>query len=205
MKKIVSIIGARPQFIKHAPIEIAFMGKAEMITVHTGQHYDENMSKVFFDQLGLSKPKHQLDLGALSHGIQTGRMIEALENILIEESPDFVLLYGDTNSTLAGAIAASKLHIKIIHIEAGLRSFNREMPEEINRVLTDHVSNLLFAPTQLAVDNLKKEGITNDVFLVGDVMCDMVEIIKPKLNVNISYKYYLATISRPYNTMILLD
>lgn len=200
MKKIVSVIGARPQFIKHAPIEIAFKNAVEMITVHTGQHYDHNMSAIFFDDLGLSKPKYQLEVGSLSHAVQTAKMLESLESILIKEKPEFVLLYGDTNSTLAGALAASKMNIKIIHIEAGLRSFNREMPEEINRVLTDHLSTFLFAPTQLAVDNLEKEGITKGVHLVGDVMCDMIEIIKPKLRIVDSEKYYLTTIHRPYNT-----
>ncbi len=203
MKKILAIIGARPQFIKHAPIEIAFKGKAELVSIHTGQHYDHNMSQIFFDELGMRAPKYMLQVGSHSHGIQTGKMMIEIEKIVLEEKPAAILVYGDTNSTLAGALIGSKLHIPIIHIEAGLRSFNKTMPEEINRILTDHVSAMLFVPTQNAIDNLTKEGVIENIFLTGDVMKDMVNIVKGK---NIlgrnedSETYYYATIHRPYNT-----
>lgn len=203
MKKILAVIGARPQFIKHAPIEIAFQGKAELVSVHTGQHYDHNMSQIFFDELGMSAPKYMLNVGSHSHGVQTGKMMIDLETIVLDEKPDAILVYGDTNSTLAGSLVGSKLHIPIIHIEAGLRSFNKEMPEEINRILTDHVSAMLFVPTQNAVDNLKKEGVTENVYITGDVMKDMVNIVKAKnilSETNDAEQYYYATIHRPYNT-----
>lgn len=203
MKKILAVIGARPQFIKHAPIEIAFQGKAELVSVHTGQHYDHNMSQIFFDELGMSAPKYMLNVGSHSHGVQTGKMMIDLETIVLDEKPDAILVYGDTNSTLAGSLVGSKLHIPIIHIEAGLRSFNKEMPEEINRILTDHVSAMLFVPTQNAVDNLKKEGVTENVYITGDVMKDMVNIVKAKnilSKTNDAEQYYYATIHRPYNT-----
>ena len=203
MKKILAIIGARPQFIKHAPIEIAAHGKLDLIAIHTGQHYDENMSAIFFDQLKMESPKYNLNIGSYSHGVQTGKMMEALEPIFLKENPAAILVYGDTNSTLAGALVGSKLHIPVIHVEAGLRSFNKQMPEEINRILTDHISSLLFVPTDGGKKNLEKEGITKNVFKVGDVMCDMVQIalglgtINPSSNRSI---YYYATIHRPYNT-----
>ena len=203
MKKILAIIGARPQFIKHAPIEIAARGKINIVSIHTGQHYDDNMSKIFFEQLKMTTPKYHLHIGSHSHGIQTGRMMEGIEPIVLEEKPDAILVYGDTNSTLAGALVGAKLHIPIIHIEAGLRSFNRQMPEEINRVLTDHVSALLFVPTDQAVKNLEKEGITENVYRVGDVMCDMVLLaLKRKLveQTKNGSPYFYATIHRPYNT-----
>jgi UDP-GlcNAc3NAcA epimerase len=169
--KIVSIVGARPQFIKAWPVSRALRqaGHTEIL-VHTGQHYDDAMSRVFFEELGLPQPDVHLGIGSGSHGQQTGRMLMALEPVLQEHRPDWVLVYGDTNSTLAGALAAAKLHLPLAHVEAGLRSFNRRMPEEINRVLTDHCSDLLFCPTQTAVDNLAREGITRGVHLVGDVM-----------------------------------
>lgn len=176
MKKILTVVGARPQFIKAAAIsrEIRANPGVDEILVHTGQHYDEKMSGVFFDELGIGAPKHQLSVGSGSHGAQTGRMLEAIEKVLFEEKPDWVLVYGDTNSTLAGALAAAKLHIPVAHVEAGLRSNNRRMPEEVNRVLTDHLSSLLFAPTQAAVENAKHEGIDPaKVHLVGDVMYDV--------------------------------
>lgn len=174
LKKIHTIVGARPQFIKAAAVSRAINvdGRFEERIIHTGQHYDANMSDVFFDGLGIPTPAHRLEFGGLSHGAMTGRMIEALETIFKDEAPDAVLIYGDTNSTLAGAIAASKLHIPVVHVEAGLRSFNMRMPEEINRVLADRVSALLLCPTHLAVENLKSEGVTQGVHMVGDVMHD---------------------------------
>lgn len=172
--KIITIIGARPQFIKAAMCSLVFAehGITEVI-VHTGQHFDANMSEVFFDELSIPKPAYNLGIGGGSHGQNTGRMIEAIEQVLVSEKPDWVLVYGDTDSTLAGALAAVKLHIRVAHVEAGLRSFNRKMPEEINRILTDHAANLLFAPTKTAVQHLASEGIIGDrVILVGDVMFD---------------------------------
>lgn len=218
--KIITIIGARPQFIKSAPFSEVFRKEHEEILVHTGQHYDANMSDVFFAELGIPKPDYNLGVGSGSHGKQTGRMLEGIEEIIIKEKPDGMVVYGDTNSTLAGALAASKLHIPVYHIEAGLRSYNKLMPEEQNRILTDHISNLLLCPTQTAVENLKKEGITSGVLNTGDVMYDTV-----LRNIDISKKkytdgawltelkeengeipelkekgYYLATIHRAENT-----
>ncbi|RYY98234.1 MAG: UDP-N-acetylglucosamine 2-epimerase (non-hydrolyzing) [Chitinophagaceae bacterium] len=199
--KIISIIGARPQFIKHAPVSLALARQFQSISIHTGQHYDEKMSDVFFNELKIPRPEYLLDIGKASlHGAQTGLMLQQIEEILIREKPAAVLVYGDTNSTLAGALAASKLHIPIIHIEAGLRSFNRGMPEEVNRVLTDHISELLFAPTPLAIDNLAKEGITKGVHRTGDVMCDTLNLMRPFLKRLQEGEYYFATLHRPYNT-----
>jgi UDP-GlcNAc3NAcA epimerase len=176
MKKIFTVIGARPQFIKAAVVSRALgqLGQdLKEVLVHTGQHYDSNMSDVFFDELDIPRPDHHLGVGGGTHGQNTGRMLEKLEALMQVEKPDWVLVYGDTDSTLAGALAASKLHIPVAHVEAGLRSFNRRMPEEINRVMTDHVSSVLFAPTQTAVDHLAREGIAGDrVQVVGDVMYD---------------------------------
>ena len=173
--KIASVVGARPQFIKAAVVSRALRatpGVTELL-IHTGQHYDENMSRVFFDELQIPDPDYHLGIGSGRHGYQTGKMLEGIENVLVETKPDWVLVYGDTNSTLAGALAGAKLHLRVAHIEAGLRSFNRLMPEEINRVLTDHVSDLLFAPTASAAQNLLREGIDEKkVNRVGDVMYD---------------------------------
>lgn len=201
MKKIISIIGARPQFIKHAPIELASQGLANLVTVHTGQHYDYKMSQIFFDELGMKKPDYQLNAGGGNHGDMTGRMMIEIERIVLKENPDMVLVYGDTNSTLAGALVASKLKIPVIHVEAGLRSYNRNMPEEINRVLTDHVASLLFVPSDSATENLKKEGIIQGVFNTGDVMCDMIRIAKENNIIQDAQSNYIyVTLHRPYNT-----
>lgn len=175
--KIVTIVGARPQFVKAAVLsrEIAQTEGVEEILVHTGQHYDHNMSDIFFEEMEIPKPKYNLSVNGLDHGAMTGQMLEKIEEVLIKEEPDWVLVYGDTNSTIAGALAAKKKHIKVAHVEAGLRSFNMRMPEEVNRILTDRISDVLFTPTQTAVDNLKNEGYDNidaSIVLSGDVMQD---------------------------------
>jgi len=206
--KIVTILGARPQFIKAGTVsrEIAKYDDLEEIIVHTGQHYNANMSDVFFDEMKIPKPHYYLNINGLSHGAMTGQMLEKIEEVLLKEKPDWVLVYGDTNSTLAGALAASKLHIKVAHIEAGLRSFNMQMPEEINRILTDRVSTVLFCPTDTAVDNLQKEGYDNlDCKIVksGDVMQDGALFYKDlavKPNVVLKNEYILCTIHRAENT-----
>lgn len=177
MIKIITIIGARPQFIKAAAVSRIigehFSDKVEEIIVHTGQHYDENMSGVFFDELDIPLPGYNLEIAGGGHGLMTGRMLESLEKVLLAEKPDWVLIYGDTNSTLAGALAAAKLHIPVAHVEAGLRSFNMRMPEEVNRIVADRLSTLLFCPTAVAVMNLQNEGINEGVRNVGDVMYDV--------------------------------
>ena len=207
--KIITIVGARPQFIKAAPVSKTLRTEHEEIIIHTGQHYDANMSDIFFNELKIPRPDYNLEIGSGSHGMMTGRMLEKLEEIYLKEKPDFVLVYGDTNSTLAGALAASKLLIPVIHIEAGLRSFNKAMPEEQNRILTDHISDLLLVPTEDAIKNLTNEGIKKGIHNVGDVMYDAVlmfkEIAKSKsgllkeLDVN-SGEYLLTTIHRAENT-----
>ena len=164
--KLVTIIGARPQIIKAAALSRAirnhYADTIQEVIVHTGQHYDDNMSQVFFDELGIPSPDYNLHVGSASHGVQTARMTEGIEALLIKEQPDFIVLYGDTNSTLAGAVAAAKIHVPIVHIEAGLRSFNKSMPEEINRIVCDHCSTLLFTPTKAGLENLKREGFPID-------------------------------------------
>lgn len=174
MLKIVTVVGARPQFVKAAPVSRAVAARDDMaeVIIHTGQHFDANMSDVFFSELGIPAPDHHLGIGGGHHGDMTGRMMSAIEQVVLDEQPDWLLVYGDTNSTLAGALVASKLHVPVAHVEAGLRSFNRRMPEEVNRVLTDHISTLLFCPTGTAVENLRNEGITKGVHHVGDVMFD---------------------------------
>lgn len=224
MLKIVTIIGARPQIIKAAAISRAithhFSESIEEIIVHTGQHYDENMSQVFFTELGIPAPHYNLNVGSGSHGRQTAAMIVGIEEILEKEHPDAIVLYGDTNSTLAGAIAASKIHVPVVHIEAGLRSYNKAMPEEINRIMCDHVSTLLFSPTETGFSNLQKEGFSKDnnppynadnpkIYHCGDVMYDnslhFSSIADEKTDVEKKYtvqkgKYILATIHRNNNT-----
>ncbi|NIA24093.1 MAG: UDP-N-acetylglucosamine 2-epimerase (non-hydrolyzing) [Gammaproteobacteria bacterium] len=204
--KIVSVVGARPQFIKAGPVSRALTAAgAEEILVHTGQHYDDRMSRVFFEELDLRRPDVDLGVGSGSHGAQTARMLEGVEQTLDAEHPDVLLVYGDTNSTLAGALAAAKLHIPVAHVEAGLRSGRRDMPEEINRVLTDHVSDFLFCPTVTAVDHLAREGIHDGVHLVGDVMVDSLEMIRPRLRsdaaarIGVDGRYYVATLHRADN------
>jgi len=211
MNKIITIVGARPQFIKAATLSRQFklVGIKEKI-IHTGQHFDANMSDVFFDEMEIPKPDYQLDIHGLTHGAMTGRMLEGIENILMREKPDGVLVYGDTNSTLAGALAASKLQIPLIHVEAGLRSFNMAMPEEINRILTDRISTILFCPTDAAVNNLKREGFENmpvQIIKNGDVMqaaaiyyaskAEQKSDILKKTNLK---NFVLATIHRQENT-----
>jgi UDP-N-acetylglucosamine 2-epimerase (non-hydrolysing) len=209
--KIVSIVGARPQFIKCAPVSRELRKYHHDILIHTGQHYDPDMSDIFFSELDIPKPDYNLGVGSGLHGEQTGKMLIEIEKVLEKEHPDLVLVYGDTNSTLAGALAAAKLHIPVAHVEAGLRSFDRTMPEEINRVLTDHISDLLFCPTQTAVDNLRNEGIIQGVHLVGDVMVDALEFNKEIAEershiterLDITPKQYLVlTVHRPSNTGI---
>jgi UDP-N-acetylglucosamine 2-epimerase len=207
--KVISVVGVRPEFVQSSVVSRGLRTKHEEILIHTGQHYDYQMNKVFFEQLNIPEPRYHLDIGSGSHGYQTGEMIKKVEEVLIKEKPDFVLVYGDTNSTLAGALAASKLHIKTAHVESGLRSFDRSMPEEINRIVTDHCSDILFCSTINALNNLKNEGITENVYLTGDVMVDSIlynrEIAEKKSNIlselGLKNKEYLvATIHRASNT-----
>jgi len=207
--KIITILGARPQFIKASSLsrEIAKHEDIEEVIVHTGQHFDENMSKIFFEEMEIPKPKYNLEINSLSHGAMTGRMLEEIEKVLIIEKPNWVVVFGDTNSTIAGALAAKKLHIKVAHIEAGLRSFDMKMPEEINRILTDQISDILFCPTQTAINNLNNEGFkTKDIDVVnsGDIMYDSAMYYKAKMKkpefFNIDSNFILATIHRQENT-----
>lgn len=214
--KIVTIVGARPQFVKAAMVSSAILKhnqqsdhQIEESILHTGQHYDENMSDIFFKEMGIPQPAWQLHCGNGTHGEMTGRMLIEIEKVLLEAQPDYVLVYGDTNSTLAGALAASKLHIPVIHVEAGLRSFNREMPEEINRVLTDRIATLLCCPTLAALEHLTNEGIRKGVYHVGDVMYDAAllfgeladksSLILKQLNLK-SKSFRLCTVHRAENT-----
>jgi UDP-GlcNAc3NAcA epimerase len=199
MRTILSIVGARPQFVKHAALHAEHFNAH---TLHTGQHYDENMSGIFFDEFHMPAPDYRLDLtGAKTQSQQTAIMLTGIEKVCNELWPDAVLLYGDTNSTLAGALVAAKLNIPSIHVEAGIRSFNRAMPEEVNRIVADTFATLLFCPVQEAVDNLGKEGIHHQgVYLVGDVMCDMLTLAQPHIRQMLDFTYYFCTIHRPYNT-----
>jgi UDP-GlcNAc3NAcA epimerase len=210
-RRILSVVGARPQFIKAAAVSRAMARTHEFteIMLHTGQHFDDDMSDIFFRELGIPHPSYHLAINGGLHGEMTGRMLVEIEAVLVEEKPDVVLLYGDTNSTLAGALAAAKLHLPIAHVEAGLRSFNREMPEETNRVLTDHVSTWLFCPTSAALANLAREGITAGVHHVGDVMYDAaLDAVRRARTESRIVKtlslapggYALATVHRPDNT-----
>jgi UDP-GlcNAc3NAcA epimerase len=225
-KRIITIIGARPQIIKSSAlsraIRTSFLDKIEEIIVHTGQHYDENMSNVFFEEMEIPKPNYNLNVGSGSHGAQTAKMIEGLEKIFLDEKPNAIVIYGDTNSTIAGAIAAAKIHIPIIHIEAGLRSFNKSMPEEINRISADHMSTLLFSPTKTGISNLEKEGFSLEtkskatidepnVYLCGDIMFDnslyfsSISNEKSRILINLGLEgddYILCTIHRDSNTDI---
>ncbi|MBJ7600973.1 MAG: UDP-N-acetylglucosamine 2-epimerase (non-hydrolyzing) [Candidatus Nephthysia bennettiae] len=208
--RFASIVGARPQFIKLAPVSRALRQRHSEILIHTGQHYDNALSGTFFEELCIPAPDYNLGIGSAPHGAQTGRMLQAVEEVLVREQPDGVIVYGDTNSTLAGALAAVKLHIPVAHVEAGLRSFNRAMPEEINRILTDHVSSRLFCPTVTAERNLRNEGVEEGLLLVGDVMYDALEQMRPQLSRRAEallstlgitpQSYVLATIHRPSNT-----
>jgi len=207
--KIATVIGARPQFIKAAAVSrvIRKYNNINEVIIHTGQHYDENMSAIFFEELDIPQPDYNLNVGSMRHGKQTAKMLERIEEVILKEKPDWLLTYGDTNSTIAGALAAAKIHIPVAHVEAGLRSFNRKMPEEINRIATDHISNLLFAPTKNAMQLLEKEGLKEKSLLSGDVMYDSVLYYSEKLNLQHQPKelgtiknYYLGTIHRPENT-----
>jgi UDP-GlcNAc3NAcA epimerase len=208
--KIVTIVGARPQFVKAAAVSRVLRNRHREVLVHTGQHYDYAMSGVFFDGLNLPQPDQNLEVGSGSHGAQSGAMLKGIEDVLLAERPDYLLIYGDTNSTLAGALAASKLGVPVVHVEAGLRSFNRRMPEEINRVVADHLSDLLLCPSETAIRNLAAEGITRGVHQVGDVMLDVLNWARQSLaerpsgiceQLGVARKrYLLATLHRSENT-----
>jgi len=207
--KILTILGARPQFVKAAALSREFSKRPEIkeVIVHTGQHFDHKMSDIFFEEMSIPKPNYFLDINGVSHGAMTGRMLEAIEQVILSEKPDCVLVYGDTNSTLAGALAAVKLHVPVAHVEAGLRSFNMKMPEEINRILTDRVSTLLFCPTDSAIQNLKNENLTSGVHKTGDVMADALffyKVMAPEKATHFKTPpkgpFALATVHRAENT-----
>jgi len=209
--KIVTIVGARPQFVKAAVLSRLIQNEdsIEEILVHTGQHYDASMSDVFFEEMEIPKPRYNLDISSLTHGAMTGRMLEKIEEVLVKEKPDMLLVYGDTNSTLAGALAAQKMHIPLAHVEAGLRSFDMNMPEEVNRIITDRLSTVLFVPTYNAIKNLQKEGYDNfdcKIILSGDIMQDAALYYAEKasekafLPADIPAKYILCTLHRAENT-----
>jgi UDP-GlcNAc3NAcA epimerase len=205
--KIITVIGARPQFIKASSLsrELSKHKNIDEVIIHTGQHFDKNMSKIFFDEMEIPIPKYNLQINSLSHGAMTGQMLEEIEKVLLIEKPDWVVVYGDTNSTLAGALAAKKLHIKVAHIEAGLRSFDMKMPEEVNRILTDNISDILFCPTESAIENLTNEGFLNkniNIVNCGDIMYESALYYRNKAKNNSSYKdgFILATIHRQENT-----
>ena len=215
--KVLTIVGARPQFVKAAMVSRAIVNhnaqnETDKITeeiIHTGQHYDPEMSDIFFEQMGIPEPAVNLEVGSGSHGAMTAKMLEGIEKEIIARKPDWLLVYGDTNSTLAGALAASKLHVPVAHVEAGLRSYNKKMPEEINRILTDHVSKLLLCPTESAVENLHKEGLTDGVIHMGDVMYDAAKVFaeiaeeRSTILTDLELKegnYYLVTVHRAENT-----
>ena len=215
--KILTVVGARPQFVKAAAVSRVLRREVQEVLVHTGQHYDQNMSEIFFKELSIPEPDYNLGVGSGSHAKQTAEMLVQIEELIVQEAPDFVMVYGDTNSTLAGALAAIKIHVPIIHVEAGLRSYNMRMPEEINRILTDRISTLLLCPTEEAVNNLSKEGVVNNVYNVGDVMCDAVTYYGQMIDRHDKQyyfdrltplfegekqpdKWYMATIHRAENT-----
>lgn len=203
--KVITIVGARPQFVKAAVVSRALIKEeVQEIIIHTGQHFDANMSEVFFTEMDIPKPQYNLDIHGLTHGAMTGKMLEKIEEVLIKETPDVVLVYGDTNSTLAGALAAKKLHIPVAHVEAGLRSFNIKMPEEVNRILTDRISDVLYAPTQQALKNLKAEGYENigiDIEVIGDVMYDAASFYANRIDFKLtSEPFILCTLHRAENT-----
>lgn len=207
--KVLTVVGARPQFVKAGALSRELRKSHEEILVHTGQHYDDTMSRVFFEEMEIPRPDYTLAIGSSSHGRQTGAMLMALEDVMISERPDAVLVYGDTNSTLAGSLAAAKLNIRIAHVEAGLRSFNRRMPEELNRILTDHLSHWLFVPSGGAAAQLAREGITTGVVDVGDIMLDAVQLYRSRAAASSNVLqtlaleplgYHVATIHRAENT-----
>lgn len=209
LKKVLSIVGARPQFVKLAPMVRACAGTVDHVIVHTGQHYDDAMSRVFFEDLSIPSPDYNLGVGSGTHAVQTASFMTGLEEILVNERPDIVVVYGDTNSTIAGALVGAKLNIPVAHIEAGLRSFDRSMPEEINRIIADRVSSFLFCPTSAAMNNLSHEGMANSSYLVGDVMLDALMMYQHRIRDHSHVldrlqvedkRYYLATIHRASNT-----
>ena len=205
--KILSVIGTRPNFVKMSPfINALEKTRHEHVVVHSGQHYDYNLSQVFFDEMKYKKPDYYLDIGSGTHGYQTGEILKKVENVILKEEPDVVIVPGDTNSNMSGALAAVKLHIKVGHIEAGLRSYDKTIPEEINRIIIDHCSNFLFCPTNFSVNNLQKEGITEGVHMVGDTMFELYLHIQDKINkvkppVELPEKFILCTIHRACNTV----